>query len=179
MRIDKSLMITLRENIFANAKRLLFDAEILYENCSFPSSVFLAISSIEEIGKLYLMLIAHFENKKGELDFKKYFGRRGLFTNHDKKHLNSFMVAVSKTPQGKKITKNISTLWELVADGKLMTIRNNSLYLDIDLKKNILLIPQTQLCKKDAYFFIETAYEGLLSQLDSAYGYFWIDERIV
>lgn len=176
IQIDKSLMIALRENIFANAKRLLFDAEILYKKHSFPSSVFLAISSIEEIGKLYLMLIAHLENKKGGLDSKKYFGRRGLFTNHDKKHLNSFIVAVSKTSQGKKITKNISKLWELVADGKLMTIRNNSLYLDVDLKKNVLIIPQSELNKKDAYFFIETAYEVLLSQIDSAYGHFWIDD---
>lgn len=173
--MNKRLMLQLRQMIFANAKKLLFDAEILYKAGAFPSSTFLAISSIEETGKLYDVLVAYHKNKSGSLDFKKFYDR---FKNHKLKHLSSFTKAVYTTlkSKDKKVSKNISKLWELVADNKLMMIRNNCVYTDINFQKGIISNPQNNITKEDARYFLETAYEVLLGQIDSAFGDFWIDE---
>jgi hypothetical protein len=60
--------------------------------------------------------------------------------NHFSKQLNSFLPPFSFEKEG-KISKNISRFWKIVADNKLMDIRNNSLYADIDLKKLKILSP--------------------------------------
>lgn len=173
----KDLLFTLRKIIFANAKRMLFDAENLFKNGSFPSSIFFAISSIEEAGKLYDVLVAYHKNKEGSLDAREFYKR---FKNHKLKHLSSFTKAVHSTFKNKdrKISKNISKLWELVVDNKLMLIRNNCIYSDINFQKGIISSPQNNITKEDACYFLETAYEVLLSQIDSAFGDFWIDESI-
>lgn len=166
--VNQSFFLSLRKSIFANAKRLLFDSEKLFKEGSFPSAAFLAITSIEEIGKLYDVLIAHHKINKGKFNIKEFYDR---FRNHKMKHLSSFTKAIQST----KISKKISRLWELIADNRLMTIRNNCLYEDVDILKEIISSPSATLSRDEAYYFIETAYEVLLSQLDSAFGHFSID----
>lgn len=179
--IDSNLMLELRKTIFSNAKRLLFDAEILFDARAFPSSAFLAISSIEETGKLYDALSAYYESKNGKLDINKFLRR---FKSHSLKQLSSFIKILSKIKNGQKIPKYISKVWELsvtkVVDSKdteLMAIRNNCIYTDIDLKKSLILNPQNKIRRENAYYYIEIAYEVLLSQIESAFGDCRIDER--
>lgn len=181
--IDKSLLLNLRKSIYLNSKCLLFDAEILFREKSYSSSIFLSITAIEEAGKLYDTLIAF--NKINELDQKKFYLR---FTNHKLKHLSSFtksLVDLRSKGGNKKVSKNISKLWGFTVDKvpfrnkgrqqpKLMGIRNDSIYTDVDFGNGSVLIPNGK--KKEAYQFLEMAYEVLFSQIETAFGHFWIDE---
>ena len=162
--------------VYFNAKRLLFDAEILFKCDSFTSSAFLSISSIEESGKLYDVLYAYMKINKDEFDVKNFKKR---FMNHYKKHLSSWTKAGSKVANtGNKISNNISKLIRMIAENKLMGTRNDCIYTDIDFEKLIIRNPQQMIKKDDAYYFLETAYEILISQIDSAFGDFWIDDSI-
>lgn len=167
--VNRRLLLLLRKSIFANAKRLLFDSEKLFNEGSYPSAAFLAITSIEEIGKLYDVLIAYHKINENKFDAKEFYSR---FRNHKMKHLSSFTKAIEPA----KISKNILHLWEIITDDKLMTIRNNCLYEDVDVLKETISSPSSKLTRNEASYFIETAYEVLLSQIDSAFGHFWIDE---
>lgn len=171
---DKKFFLDLRKSIFLNSKRLLFDAEELFKFSSYPSASFLAICSLEESGKLYDVLVAFSQFLQGKLNKDDFLKR---FRNHYKKQLSSFTPITSRISNtGKKIPKNISKLWGLVADNKLMTIRNNCIYIDIELSKKKKIDPMLVLKEADARYFIETGYEVLISIIESAFGHFWIDD---
>lgn len=172
IKFNKELILKLRKATYINAKRLISDARLLCEKERFQSAAFLAITAIEECGKLHLAAIMTSKNNNDKLDNQLLNWLR----KHDKKQLNSFISALPKSNSGEKITPNISKLWELGADSKLMPIRNNCLYTDFDKTKEEVYSPHTSISKDDAFFFIETAYEILISQLDNAFGHFWFDE---
>ena len=167
-KVNKKFFVELRRAIFRNAKRLMGDAEELFYKGSYPSSVFLSICALEEFGKLHNTLCDYLDYKHGKLDLKS-FNRD--FRNHYKKQLNSFVKAV----EGKtKVTKLVSKLWEFVADNKLMTIRNKSIYTEMEFESKQIFSPSESITSDDAIFFIKLVYEIAISSVSSAYAD-WID----
>lgn len=161
--IDNSFLREFQVASFWNAKRLLLESHQHFQQKLFPTSTFLFISAIEEMGKYYLCRVLALRNKKGELT-------RQLISNlrqHPPKQLNSFLPPFPFEKK-KKISQNISRFWELVADNKLMDIRNSCLYTDIDLKNIKILSPSSSIGKQDAEYFLETAYEIVLLQIQSS-----------
>ncbi len=172
LKIDKDIILKFRKETYFNSKRLISDAKKLYEIGRFQSATFLAITAIEECGKLHLAAIMTHKNNNNELDNKFV----NMLIKHDKKQINSFINALPNPNTGDKVTPNISKFWELGADKKLMTIRNNCLYTGFNSRKNEVYTPEKSINKSDAFYFIQTAYEIIISQLDNAFGHFWLDQ---
>jgi AbiV family abortive infection protein len=161
IKLQNSDLTAFRIATFHNAKRLLSEADFLFVNNLFPTSTFLSISSIEEMGKFYLSRICALhndQNKLSEDDLK-------TLTYHPPKQLNSFLPPIV-FKDGHKLPPNISKLWELITDKQLMPIRNNCLYVGFDKKWTSILLPQ-DILKEEACYFLETAYEVILIQIKS------------
>jgi hypothetical protein len=102
------------------------------------------------------------KNIKGELTSEELLSLQ----RHPLKQLNSFLPPFS--PEEGTISPNISRFWELVADNKLMNIRNNCLYADLRLAPMKILSPVSEIGELQAVYFLETAYEIILLQLQSS-----------
>jgi AbiV family abortive infection protein len=161
--INNSLMLEFQLALFSNAKRLIFESHQNFLQKQFSTSVFLSISSIEEMGKYYLCRVLAIRSKNEKLSQKDITNLQ----KHFSKQLNSFLPPFSFEKE-EKISKNISHFWELVADNKLMCIRNNCLYVDIDLKNLKILSPGSLIREQDAQYFLKTAYEICLLQIKSS-----------
>jgi len=161
--IDNSFLGEFQVASFWNAKRLLLESHQHFQRKLFPTSTFLSISAIEEMGKYYLCRVMAIRNKKGDLTQQHISNLR----QHPPKQLNSFLPPFPFEKK-KEISQNISRFWELVADNKLMDIRNNCLYVDIDLKNIKILSPSSSIGEHDAQYFLETAYEIILLQMQSS-----------
>jgi AbiV family abortive infection protein len=102
---------------------LLEESEILFHNQSYSTSVFLAISSIEETAKAHLGPFT-----AGGTDPQKRKGN--IFYDHGKKHQ---IAARPTVPMGKRLQQAIgdeavSKMMELSHTKELLTLRENSLY---------------------------------------------------
>lgn len=127
IKIRTDILTAFQKATFHNAKRLLFGAAELFDTGRFPTSAFLSITSIEEMGKFYLSRVFALKSNQ------KTLTKNGLKTleKHSPKQLNSFLPPFSFKEH--KISPNISRFWELVADKKLMPMRNNCLYVGFDI----------------------------------------------
>ncbi len=162
-KIKSRLLIDFQIETFQNAKRLLLESEDLFRSNMFPTSTFLALTAIEEMGKFYLIRIISIKNSKDELtknDIKK-------LRDHSLKQLNSFLPPVPFRQEKQKVSKNISLFWSLHADNKLMAIRNNCLYTDFNVNNGVSHIPQQSIKKENALYFLGVAFEVMLLQIES------------
>lgn len=121
-KIDKMAGLT-----FKNVLRLHFDSIILFKNDSFPSSFFLSVLALEELGKYYML--DHF------LFHSRVDGRMG--EEWDRKWLNDIFSHKSKqlvftnTNQfdlSKKFIKSVN-------EGKLEIEKQNSVYVGLSKQK--------------------------------------------
>jgi len=162
IKIRTDILTAFRKATFHNAKRLLFEADALFNNGRFPTSAFLSITSIEEMGKFYLSRVFALKNDQNTLTQKDL----NTLTQHPPKQLNSFLPPFPFEKE-RKISPNISRFWELVADKKLMPVRNNCLYVGFDRSMSSILIPPDNISRDEAFYFLETAFEVILLQITS------------
>ncbi len=162
IKIRTDSLTAYRKATFYNAKRLLFEAEALFNNGRFPTSAFLAITALEEMGKFYLSRVFAIKNDQNTLTQKDL----NTLTQHPSKQLNSFLPPFPFEKE-RKISPNISRFWELVADKKLMQVRNNCLYVGFDRSMSSILIPPDSISRDEAFYFLETAFEIILLQITS------------
>jgi AbiV family abortive infection protein len=162
IQIRTDILTDFRKAVFQNAKRLLFEAEALFNNGSFPTSAFLSITSIEEMGKFYLSRVFAIKNDQNTLTQKDL----DTLTHHPPKQLNSFLPPFPLEKE-RKISPNIARFWGLVADKKLMPVRNNCLYVGFDRSISSIFIPPDNISRDDAFYFLMTAFEVILLQITS------------
>lgn len=161
--INSQFLINFQIATFQNAKRLLLESESLFKLKMFPTSTFLAFTAIEEMGKFYLLRTILIKNSNNKLTLEELKKLRA----HSLKQLNSFLPPFPFNPEKQKTSKNIRLFWRLHAEKKLMTIRNNCLYTDFDIKNLSSYTPCSSIKEKDARYFLEVAFEVMLLQTDS------------
>lgn len=180
IKLQNSDLTAFRIATFHNAKRLMSESEFLFQNNLFSTSVFLSISSIEEIGKFYLSRAYALHNDQTKLTEDDL----NALTHHISKQHNSFLPPMV-FKDGHRLPPNILKFWKLIADKKLMTIRNNCLYVGFDKNWSRILLPQS-IFRDEAYYFLETAYEiillqikSLLASLDCSHDFLFLREEAV
>ena len=163
IKIDETFLREFQIATFWNAKRLVLESHRFFHQRLYPTSTFLSITAIEEMGKYYLCRILAIRNKRNELTQKDISN----LLKHPTKLRNSFMPPFPFEKE-RKLSPNISRFWELVADKKLMRLRNNCLYTDLVLKSGKILSPNYSSGEEDALYFLETAYEIIILQVQSS-----------
>jgi|GEM_PF-5237061 len=162
IKIQDKTLTDFRITTFQNAKRLLFESESLFNSELFPTSTFLSITSIEEMGKFYLGRVLANKNNQNKLSKKDL----DMLMRHPPKQLNSFLPPFP-FKKDRKISTNISKFWELVVDKKLMTIRNNCLYVGFNNNIADVISPIKITTRTESLYFLETAFEIMILQVDS------------
>lgn len=102
--------------------QLITDAYTLYQKGSFSTSVFLAITVVEETGKLHMGLYIQQGTKV----------KKDPLKNHTTKHKlgASYTVSIGTRLQKAIGQENIKRIFDLIYSGDLMKVRNEALYCD-------------------------------------------------
>ncbi|SFL99501.1 abortive infection protein, AbiV family [Halanaerobium salsuginis] len=138
------------------------------------------MTAIEEIGKvIYLRMvsISLLERSEEELSSEQIKEIKKVIRNHTGKALQManwslFINSAADKRHGVHPTSGIyrtSGIVLLVRSGKWMEYRNNCLYTDIDFNNKSVISP-SKISRKNAYYFICMAYEGLSEQAESGLG---------
>jgi AbiV family abortive infection protein len=191
------LLKSAREKTIENAWSLIKTAVSIFSDNNFPIACFLAMSAIEEMGKIYNILLTEIDanismNKirnNNKQNIKKDF------YNHTEKAVKAASDALyinsgADNRHGKNKYSgiiNTSGVVLLARSHRWMNIRNSCLYIDFNLSNPSISCPNSVITKEHAYYFICMAYEILAelaqSGLDSYTGYenenigiqFWVD----
>ena len=166
-KLDATQRETLRlasKKTVANSWKLLQTAVELFEKEQYPVACFLAITSIEEAGKLFLM---HFtQGEDSSPDFKAL---DKLFRNHNGKAVQAafdclYINSGADRRQGIHPLSGSYRTSGIIRLGRSkywMTIRNSCLYTDVNLASNLSSSPLESISREHAYYFICMGYEVL------------------
>ncbi len=149
--------------LMRHAESLWDDAVRLLGEKSYPSSVFFAIVSVEEIGKLsiarFQIAVNEAERRSGSSSVKRP-KKNPLYSHHKKHQLAAFSGFAVNTRADRVLgLNNITALLELAESGKLEVIRQNCIYSRPE--KGAMVLPRTSRKKNDAVFFCSAAGELL------------------
>jgi len=179
-----SIIKLARENTINNAWYLLRTAVDLFEHKQYTLSCFLAMTAIEETGKLFVLQMIQgdllrilykdinrpLEPNLRELQkfLKSHLGKAiqaasvSLYINEgaDRRHGIHPKSGIHRT----------SGIILLARSGRWMEIRNSCLYTDLDLINNLASTPEHMITPEHAYYFICMAFEVIAEQSSSGYG---------
>ena len=183
-KLTKAIRETLRlarEKTITNAWELLKSAVKFFEQERYATSCFLAMTAIEETGKLFVLQLA-------QGDIVKTFGDppSELNTNNLNKFLRDhldktfqaaadslFINASADRRHGVHPISGVhrtSGVVLLARSGRWMEIRNACLYTDINFVSNSVSSPSEFITREHAYYFICMGFEVLVAQTDSGLG---------
>jgi len=176
---SKPLQFT-REKIISNAWQLLKNSIKLYEQKEYPIATFLAMSAIEEIGKLLILPLPPFEGNGlepvYEFDAKK---NRKIIRDHLAKAIlaagSSLCINAGADrrhgihPESKILRSSGVIL--LARSGRWMKIRNSCLYTDGIFTPDKISSPSDSIFCEHAYYFICMGFEILAEQAEMGYGF--------
>lgn len=151
-----------REAAWTNIERLIADGVSLFERERFPTAAFCGMTAIEEIGKLWWLIMASIPEAKvgaviAELrnhpEKARMMAFSSLYVNSsaDRRHGRDPVSGSVRT----------SGIILLARSGDWMRWRNACLYVDPRLKQRSVGTPDQLPQKEAAYYFISMAYEGL------------------
>jgi AbiV family abortive infection protein len=128
------------DNVVVHIVQLLCDAYCLYLNNSFPSSVFLSITALEETAKGHFGSFSSGERKKGK--------PKNIFKDHKTKHLLSAMHTV---PMGERLREAIGEeelyrIMHMAHNSELIKLREDALYFQRE--NDSMIIPSQKIDKK-------------------------------
>lgn len=174
-----------RRKTITNAWQLLQTAVKLFEQRQYAIACFLAMTTIEEIGKVFILRIAQrdeFETLSViKLEPLPELNTKGLYKflrNHLHKALKAAAVSLYINAgadrrhgvhpiSGMHITSGVVLL---VRSGRWMSIRNSCLYTDVNLAANSTLSPSDFITREHAYYFICMGFEVLGEQAEAGFG---------
>jgi AbiV family abortive infection protein len=161
-----------RKKTVANSWKLLQTAVELFEKEQYPVACFLAITSIEDAGKLFLMHLTQGEDlvclgfPEPSPDFKAL---DKLFRKHNEKAVQAAFdcLYINSGADRRHGIHPLSGLYRtsgIIFLGRSkywMTIRNSCLYTDVNLASNLSSSPLESISREHAYYFICMGYEVL------------------
>jgi AbiV family abortive infection protein len=168
-----NLIIEAREKTAENSFSLIHKSMKLFEYEEYEISCFLAMTAIEEAGKLFQMRL--FSLYGTEEDYKSL---EKFLRNHIDKVIEAAVQSLFINCAADSRHKRHPESKALVTDGiiilarskKWMKIRNFCLYTDIEVELKNVIVPFEKISKEHAYYFICMALEILAEQAESAYG---------
>jgi AbiV family abortive infection protein len=176
-----------RQKAIVNAWQLLQTAVRLFEGNKYSVACFLAMTAIEEIGKLFILQLAQGDVIRGlntfglEVDVLQEFNSAKL-DKFLRNHLDKAVQAAATSlyinsgadrrhgidPHSKMIRTSGVIL--LARSGHWMKIRNNCLYTDINFYSCRTISPAEFISREHAYYFICMGYEILAEQAEAGLG---------
>ena len=173
-----------RRKTINNAWQLLQNAVKLFVTKQYPLACFIAMTTIEEVGKLFILQIIQGdllkiveENVKQvpEPDSGKL---RHFLRNHLEKAIQAAAVSLYVNVGADKRhgihpksgLHRTSGVILLARSGRWMNIRNACLYSDLDLSANLASCPEDAITPEHAYYFICMAFEIIAEQSSSGFG---------
>jgi AbiV family abortive infection protein len=173
-----------RQKTIENAWQLLQNAVQLFEGKQYALACFLAMTTIEEIGKLFVLQFAQGDLlkivnqstiKPPKLDLRK-LGR--FLRSHLEKAIQAAAVSlyINAGADRRHGIHPISGMHRtsgvilLARSGRWMDIRNACLYTDLDLTASLASSPDDVIRREHAYYFICMAFEVLAEQSSSGFG---------
>ena len=167
--MSPALETTYRRAVISNARRLLSTAEHLLQKEEYPVACFLAMTTIEEVGKLNVARFAELAGQKLTHKLLRHLSVHpvkaaqaatgGLFIN-----------AGADRRQGKHPVSGIhrtSGVIGLARSGHWMHIRNSCLYVDADLGASVVHVPPAEIGRDHAYYFICMAFEVIAEHAEA------------
>jgi len=182
-KVRQTLQLARRKTI-TNAWELLQTAVKLFEQQQYALSCFLAMTTIEEIGKLFILQLVQGDVFKGlgvqlepppELNTKEL---NQFLRNHLDKALEAaasslYINAGAGRRHGLHPISGIhrtSGVVLLARSRRWMSIRNSCLYADIDFVANSAFSPRDVITREHAYYFICMGFEALAEQAEAGFG---------
>lgn len=174
-----------RQKAITNSWQLLQTAIGLFENNQYAPSCFLAMTAIEEIGKLFVLQMVQGDifGELGKLGFEedlpKELDSRKLdkfLRNHLDKAVHAAATSLfinSGADRRYGVDKNskmirTSGVVLLARSGHWMIVRNNCLYTDINFESKITISPSEFISREHSYYFICMGFEILAEQVEMA-----------
>ncbi len=167
----KKFFVDTRRKIIENAENILNESLSLYNAGFYQRSTFLAMTCIEECGKLWMIRLA--SNKPESVDLSKLnMDLREHTTKTFHLAMGFFINSEADRRQGIHSTNKMlrtGGIILLVRSRKWMEWRNSCLYTDISIKQKHCKIPADVIRKSEACYFIRMAFEGLIDNAFSGY----------
>lgn len=181
--VRKTLRLA-REKTITNAWQLLETAVQLFEQEQYATACFLAMTGIEEVGKLFVLRLVQGDTLEvcggqlecpPELDTKQLdsFLRRHLDKALQAAAWSLYINAGADRRHGVHPVSGIhrtSGVVLLARSGRWMSIRNGCLYTDVDFASNSALSPSDLITREHAYYFICMGFKVLAEQAESGLG---------
>lgn len=176
-----------RQTTILNAWQLLQTAVGLFENNQYSTTCFLAMTSIEELGKLFILQMVQGDVIRGlsDLDLEavlpEKFDSRNLksfLRNHLEKavqaaatslYINSGADQRHGVDHQSNITRTSGVIL-LARSGRWKTLRSNCLYTDINFDSKTTSSPVEVISREHAYYFICMGFEILAEQAEAGLG---------
>ena len=176
-----------RQKTIVNAWQLLQTAVGLFENNQCTTACFLAMTAIEEIGKLFILQMVQGDVIRGlsKLGFEADLPEEldaGKLDKFLKNHLDKAVQAAATSlyinsgadrRHGVDPHSNIirtSGVVLLARSGRWMRIRNNCLYTDINFSSRATISPAEFISREHAYYFTCMGFEILAEQAEAGLG---------
>lgn len=184
-----------RQKTITNAWELLQTAVGLFENNQYSTACFLSMTSIEEIGKLFILQLAQGDIFRGlsklgfEEDLPKELDSKKLdkfLKNHLGKavqaaatslYINSGAVRRHGVDSQSKMIRTSGVVL-LARSGRWMIVRNNCLYTDIDFEIKKTMSPTEYVSREHSYYFICMGFEVLAEQAEAGLGSILEDQKV-
>ena len=173
-----------RHKTASNARDLLANAVSLFEQGITPVSCFLAMTCIEEVGKLLVFRMAQgfrLEGFPDEAEAPRVLNEQSLRNfarNHLQKAIQAaawslYINAGADRRQGVHPTSQMhraSGIILLARSRRWMNLRNACLYTDLDIPSVKTTAPSDVISREHAYYFICMAFEILAEQSEAGFG---------
>lgn len=180
-KIQRETLRLAREKTIANSWKLLQTAVDLFEKEQYTVACFLAMTSIEESGKLFLMRLAQGEDlvslgfPEPSPDFKKL---TNFLRKHNEKAIRAafdclYINSGADRRQGVHPLNGMHRTSGIILLGRSndwMIIRNSCLYTDVNLTSNLSPSPLESINREHAYYFICMGFEILAENAESGLG---------
>lgn len=180
----KNLIQEAREKTALSATDLLATAVRLFEEGIIPVSCFLAMTTIEEVGKLIVLRMAQgvrLQGYPGDVEPPQVLDEAALrnFTrNHLQKAVQAaawslFINSEADRRHGVHPSSQIhrtNGVILLARSRRWMTLRNACLYTDLDIASAKATSPTDVVTREHAYYFIAMAFEILAEQAEAGIG---------
>ena len=168
---NKKFFIDARKKIFENANNILNESLQLYRTESYQRATFLAMTCIEECGKLWFV-----RSESLDPTSIKTSQFNQVLRDHTGKALDlskSFFInATADRRQGKHPVSKMyvtSGIVLLASSKKWMEWRNFCTYVDVSVEEKSCKTPVDMIGKPEACYFIRMAFEGLIANVSAAY----------
>lgn len=173
-----------RQKTIENAWQLLQNAVQLFERKQYALACFLAMTTIEEVGKLFVLQLVQGDLlkivnahaiKPAEPDLKELLR---FLRSHLEKAIQAAAVSLYVNTGAdrrhgihpKSGIHRTSGVILLARSGRWMNIRNACLYTDLDLAVGLASSPEDAITPEHAYYFICMAFEVIAEQSSSGFG---------